>query len=228
MADGGTIMKTFPKISAWVLAVIMGAIACSGAIGLMIASRNEPMVLATAGFEFVILLTGLAGVWFALGNAREGRSIGLFNLGGVLVVAAITARFAWHVTVDSEALGVGSSVKIAFMDPWFLSRGAVGMGLVGWSVISALGSKAQAWRRLFIGTALALPFVLGVGWGMKKGMGSLFPAMVDTASGMRLIAGICLTLVFSVMFAVGVHLVIKAFETAQAGSTPGAAPDPSA
>ncbi len=221
-------MKTFSKISAWVLAAVMGAIAFSGAFGLAIASRNDPVVLAAAGFEFVVLFTGIAGVWFALGNAREGRSIGLFNLGGVLIVAAITARFAWHVTVNPEALGVGSSVKHAVTDPWFFVRGAVGMGLVTWSVLLALGSRAQAWRRLVIGAVLALPFVLGAGWGLKQGFGVLFPAMVDTASAMRLVAGIGLALVLSVMFSVGVHLVIKAFEDVEAETNTGTSPEPAA
>lgn len=221
-------MKTFPKTLAWVLAAVMGAIALSGGFGVVGSMFHDPVVLASAGFEFVVLVTGIAGVWFALGNAREGRSIGLFNLGGVLFVAALTARFAWNVTVSTEAHGVGASVKLAFTDPWFVSRGLVGLGLVGWSVVSALGGEARAWRRLVIGTALALPLVLGAGWGLKKGFGPLFPSMVDTASALRLAAGIGLTLVFSVMFAVGVHLVIKAFEEAGTSSGSDLNPDPAA
>ncbi|MCB1282145.1 MAG: hypothetical protein KDB18_11555 [Salinibacterium sp.] len=207
-------MKTFPRPIDALLAVLMGIIALSGGWLVVQAMSHEPNVLATAGFEAVVVVTGLAGIAFALGNAREGRSVGLLNLGGVLIVAALTARFAWHTTVTPEALGVRTSVRYAVTDPWFVARGGFGFALIGWSVLLALGSDLISWRRLGLGAILSLPLLAGVALGVRNGFGVIFPAMTDTVSALRLVAGVALTLVFCVLFSVGVHLIIKAFEFA--------------
>ncbi len=196
------------------LAGLMAAVAVSGGAAAVIAATNETTVLASLGFEAVILVTGIAGVLFALRRDETGRAIGLLNLGGVLIVAALTARFAWHTTVNPDAIGVGKSARFALTDPWFVVRGLLGAVLIMWSVLVALGTQAIGWRRLVFGLLLALPLLAALAFGLKSGFGGFFPAMVDTASALRVAGSVVGSVVLSVMFAVGVHLVIKAFEMA--------------
>ncbi len=196
------------------LAGIMGAVAVSGGTAGVIAATNETPVLASLGFEVVVLVTGIAGLLFALRRDETGRAVGLLNLGGVLLVASLTARFAWHTTVNPDAIGVGKSARFALSDPWFVVRGLIGAALMAWSVLVALGTQAVGWRRLVSGGLLATPLLAVLAYGLKSGFGGFFPAMVDTASAIRAVGAVIATLVLSVMFAAGVHLVIKAFEMA--------------
>ncbi len=197
-----------------VLAAAMALMALWGGFGAFQAFTNEPQVLASLGFEAVVLLTGLAGIWFALKDDESGRAIGLLNLGGVLVVASLTSRFAWHTTVNPDALGVGASARLAFTDVWFLLRGGLGLVLVGWAVVVALGAEAAGWKRLVLGTVLAVPFVVGVMLTFRLGVSTFFPSITDVVTAFRMAGGLLAALVLSVMFAVGVHYIIKAFERA--------------
>ena len=212
-------MTAFPKASGFLFALLMGAVALSGIAALTLAAQSSPVVWATIGFEAVIMVTGLSGVLFALHRSAQGRAIGLFNLGGVLLVAAITSRFAWHTTVNPDAIGLGNSVRFAFKDPWFLSRGALGGLLVIAAIIHVLGTNMTNWRRVVVGVLLSLP-LLGLGvYLFINGNDSLFPSMVDLATTLRLLTSLLGLGLFVVLFASGIHLIIKGF--AEAGSAEG-------
>lgn len=213
-------MHSFSKPVRLLLAAVMAAVALSGLAGMVQSIRNDPMVWASLGFEVVILAAGLAGILYALGRTAHGRAIGLFNLGGVLLVSALTARFSWHTTVNPDALGVRASVLFAVKDPWFFSRGLLGLVLMVLAAVTVLRAEAVSWRRAVIGVVLAVPPVAAAGYVASTGTSRFFPSITNATTAFTMAFSILGTLALCVLFASGIHLVIKAFE--QAGTNPGA------
>jgi hypothetical protein len=223
-------MHAFPKSIRLLLALVMALVACSGIAGVVLSARHAPAVWASLGFESVIAIVGLAGIWYALGKSAHGRAIGLFNLGGVLLVAALTARFSWHTTVTPDAIGVRTSIMYGIKDPWFLTRGLLGLLLMAMAAFSVLRLEAISWRRAIIGILLVIPSLVAGGYILANGTGSLFPPITDFISAMRMGFSVLAGLAICVLFAVGIHLVVKAFELAgqnPSGSAANNSPDAS-
>lgn len=154
-------------------------------------------------FEPVQLIAAVFGVLFARGRHNESPALALLCVAGVFVLASALA----YVAIQREPIG-----KV--FGPIMFLRIAGGFALVATAAVLVLNRRPRSWRTFFIGAGLLTPLVL-MGGAVAMGVGR---SLVQSVFGMGGFGGFVVQLlafiVVTGLLAAGVHLVIRAFETA--------------
>ncbi|MCB9846431.1 MAG: hypothetical protein H6811_10655 [Phycisphaeraceae bacterium] len=167
------------------------------------------------GFEFVIAISAVVGLFYGLGRLGPDGGLTPALIAMSLVVAGGLAF-----------VSLGKSPSATVTQPLFLLRFGLAGLLVASSVVLALGERRECWTMLSRGAALlAGAGLLGAGaWKLQQATAGEVRA-VHLAG---LIGAILLAIVVCAMACVGAHLIVRAFERAielredsAAGAKPG-------
>lgn len=182
--------------------VIIGVSAIAGAIASVLPLPKPAWAMFL--FEPVHLLASIFGVMFARGRHNRHPAMTLLCIAGVFILASPLAFIA----IRGERIS-------AIFGPVLLLRTACGFALAATAGALVLNRKPSTWRPFLIGSALLAPlglaggmFVTGIGRGSMQavlGMSGFGGFMVQLA----------LFMVVTALLAAGVHLVVRAFESAQ-------------
>ncbi len=181
-----------------------GLVAVAGA-GYALMGFERP-VLGMFGFELVAAIAGALGVMIGLGRFREGFGLGALCVAGTFVAAALFGLYLDANANVSTAEGT-RMVKLAIL-------AHVGCG----GLIAALGGIAvlvrsrRSWGTLAKGVLIATPAVMIAAWLLRTNASALTTELGPNASMARAIGVIIGAFLLMVLFSVGAHLCIRAFE----------------
>ncbi|MGQ0627665.1 MAG: hypothetical protein ACT4PL_06135 [Phycisphaerales bacterium] len=192
-------MPTPLRIVAILLSTVAGLSAVAFALGAAF-TRPAP-VWSMIGFELVAMLAG----WFAFRASwreqAEGRALTLLCAAGCTAVGAYLGSLA----------AAGQVMEIG-LKPFVLGRIGLGAGLAALAAVEVLRHEpGPAFRRLLLAALLLAPAAV-LGFCVYRGVGlGWFAAMTAPSRIATMIGG---GVVVGGLFCAGVHLIIRAFQSA--------------
>lgn len=168
------------------------------------------------GFELVMAVASIFGILLGLGRFRAGSGL-----------AAACVAGAWFVGTGMGRLQTHAAPSAVLSDPWFLARLAAAAGVALAGAFTVLSRDGRSWKKLAVGLAMLVPVMAFAGFWVKTG-GMWLGA--SQSGGMDVARKCVLTVIVvgaGILFCVGAHLVIAAFELGVPQGQPGA-PKPSA
>ncbi|MEN0019606.1 MAG: hypothetical protein AAF747_01830 [Planctomycetota bacterium] len=215
-----------PRPLALALAAVLGISALAGSVITFQAATNEVPAWSAAAFGVIVVLSGVIGAVAAASGLRQGPGVALLTVGGCALVAAAVARFSWFATVLTD-VSVRGSVRALGTDPLFLIVAAASLVTLAMAVGVVLRGSVAAWRMLVLGS-IAAGASLGVAGFAVLRYGRELVAPVETlGDAIRVFLVVIGAIVVGVVFSVGVHTVISAFERGSADSGRGEPSDAS-
>ena len=197
------------------IAVVSAVMICSNVGGALFALRTTPEPFwGWLGFEVVMLVASVVGLLLGLGRFREGSGI-----------AAACVAGAWFVGTGMGRLQAYAAPTQVLTDPWFLGRLAGAALVAGAGAVAVLARNPRSFRKVAAGGAmLAIVGGFGAFWVLTGGLwlGTPQNGAIDIARKGILAATV---IGVGVLFCVGSHLVIAAF---QMGVPPGQPGSPNA
>lgn len=177
-------------------------VALSAAAGVPFAAfAGDIPAMNLMGFELVNLTAGVIGVLIGLGRFRAGTGLGALCVAGAIAVGSLFGSISTqHAFAGVQILPIA-----------FARAGLAGLILFAMAM-HLLGTNKGAWFRLILGAVLGLP-PLTVAAMAATGRGTnLFSSMSSLPPVVSLFIGSVVFIIGSVLLAVGVHLVVRAFE----------------
>lgn len=193
-----------PMAAIWRTPILVAsaAMACTNVAGAIFALRASPEPLwGWFGFEFVMLVASVFGVLLGLGKFREGPGI-----------AAACIAGAWFVGTGMGRIQAFPAPSQVLTDPWFLARLGGAAIVAGAGAATVLSRNPGSFRKVAAGGAMLVVVLAGAAFWMKTGglwLGTQQDGAIDV-----LRKAILSTLVIGagVLFCIGGHLVIAAFQ----------------
>ncbi|MEO0513189.1 MAG: hypothetical protein AAF108_09890 [Planctomycetota bacterium] len=162
---------------------------------------SDQVLLPLLGFEAVTIVAGVLGALVGFGLLGGGVPVGALCVAGTIVMGSVFGSISVQ-----HAVGGTSLV------PFVVLRAVLGGAVLLGATIVALGPTPAGWRRLAVGLALSGPVLFAVGL-IALGRGRSFTGPLTSMPPAALWAGgLVAFVVASVVFAVGVDLLIRAFD----------------
>lgn len=201
-----------PAPARFVAIAVAGAVLVSNAFGAFFALRATPEPYwGWLGFEIVMAVSSVFGVLLGLGKFRAGPGI----------TAACVAG-AWFVGTGMGRLQTHAAPSQVLTDTWFLARLGAAAALAAAGGFAVLVRDRRSFKKAIVGGSMLLAVVAGCAFWVKTGgmwLGTPQPGAIDMA---RKGAIAVLVLGMGVLFCIGSHLVIAAFQMGVPAGQPGA------
>jgi len=164
----------------------------------------EPAAWMWMGFELVNAVVGVLGLLLAAGRFRLGPALALVCFAGTLFVGTVFGR-----------IGVMGEPSIAglFRDPWIIGRVVLAGGLCGCATVAVLSRSDRGWGLLIKGLVVGGVALAGMGAMVVTKGGWLTRSSAGGIEVVRVMALFVVAALLAVGISVGVHLVIRAFES---------------
>lgn len=189
---------------------LVSAIAGAGA-----ALRAFPETLwGMLGFELVAVVAGVLGVLAGLGRFRSGYGLALLCVAGTFFTSAIFGLYL-DARLNAQTPDGQAMVKYAI-----LGRIALAAGLGGLAGLAVLIRDGRSWGLLLKGALLLAPVIAALGWVWVTKGRALTTPLEGILSPVRTVAMVLGGLVLMVVFSVGAHLCIRAFEITRPDDAP--------
>ncbi|MEQ8769810.1 MAG: hypothetical protein RIB60_04800 [Phycisphaerales bacterium] len=182
-----------------------GCVAAAGAVYALVGFERP--VLGMFGFELVAAIAGVLGVMLGLGRFREGFGLGALCVAGTFVAAALFGLY-----LDANA-NVSSAEGTRMVKLAILAHVGFGGAIAALGGIAVLLRSKRSWGMLIKGVLIASPAVLIAAWLQRTNASALTTELGPNASMARAIGVVMGAVVLMVLFSVGAHLCIRAFET---------------
>ena len=158
------------------------------------------------GFELVCVVAGVLGVLAGLGKFRSGYALALLCVAGTFFTSAI---FGLWLDARQNAQ-TPSEVSIV----WGAIYGRIGLGMVLGALagLAVLMRERRSWGYLIKGARLLAPVLAIVAWVGLTGGRALTTPLEGALEPIRMVALVLGALVMMVVFSIGAHLCIRAFE----------------
>lgn len=201
-----------PKFARLIALCVSALVLLSNGAGAFFALRATPEAYwGWMGFEVVMAVASAFGIMLGLGRYREGSGL-----------AAACVAGAWFVGSGMGRLQVHAAPSDVLRDTWFLARFGCAALVATAGAITVLSRDGRSWKKLAMGLAmLCVVGGIGVFFAKTGGMwlGTPQSGAMDVARKSALVAVVIGT---GVLFCIGAHLVIAAFEMGVPQGQPGA------
>jgi hypothetical protein len=206
-----SIPPPMPAPARFVALALGSCVLVSNGAGAVFALRASPEPFwGWLGFEIVMAVASVFGVLLGLGKFREGSGI-----------AAACVAGAWFVGTGMGRLQTHAAPSQVLSDPWFLARFATAALFAASGAYAVLVRQPRSFRKLAAGGVMLLVVVGVCGFWLKTGgmwLGTPQPGAMDIA---RMGALSLLVIGSGVLFCIGSHLVIAAFQMGVPAGQPG-------
>ncbi len=197
-----------PALVRWsvLIASVVGTLITGVGAGYALLGFAKP-VLGMFGFELVAMIAGVLGVMLGLGRFREGFGLGALCVAGTFVAAALFGLY-----LDANA-NVSTPEGTRMVKLAILAHIGIGGAIAGLGGVAVLTRSTRSWGMLVKGVLVAAPAVLVAVWLQRTNASALTTELGPNASMARAIGVIIAAFLLMVLFSVGAHLCIRAFET---------------
>ncbi|GJM19197.1 MAG: hypothetical protein DHS20C14_14100 [Phycisphaeraceae bacterium] len=204
----------------WGVLVVSAAVGLSTLAGAGYAMLGFPRpVYGTFGFEVVATVAAVIGVLLGLGKFRTGFGLACLCVAGTFLTDAVFGLY-----LDANA-NINDAAGTRALNKLILARVAAAGIIAGLGGLAVLQRSGRSWGYLLKGLLIASPAIAAVGaawltttrlsagaWVSTKWSDAMGAELGTTGSMARSVAMVAGSLVLMVMFSVGAHLCIRAFE----------------
>jgi hypothetical protein len=158
------------------------------------------------GFEFVVAVSALLGLFFAKGGCRVAPAMGLACLGGTIGAASVLGFFSVQGTLSGVSLL-----------PFLAVRGLIAAALGGLALIAAMQGDRRSWATLIKGVLAGMPALIGIALFILPAGKPVLSAVFGLGGFASFLIGTLGFLLLTASASAAVHLVIQSFQTASQG-----------
>jgi len=134
-----------PRWISLLVTLLSGLTALWALVGAILSVTLAPTPIWTLlGFETVIAVSGVLGVFLGLGKYREAPALALICVAGAILVGSFLGY-----------RGSAGAIGTLSLKPWIMGRLAVGLTLALLAALTVLVRSRKSWPALFAGLAFA-------------------------------------------------------------------------
>lgn len=218
MTDPAPAIPPAPKPVRLLVLAISALVALTMVGGVAAALFGFPKIVwGFLGFEAVGLIAAVMGVLAGLGRFRDGFGLALVCIAGTIVAGALFGLY-----LDAR-VNATTPEAMRLVRGLIVFRGLAAVALAALAAIAVLARDRRSWGLLIRGAIVTAPVLAVLAWVAKTRGAPLTTPIEGVMAPVRTIAVVLGGLVLMVLFSVGAHLCIRAFEITRPDDRPNGA-----